>query len=98
MKHAIAALCLLAWPAAADVPCVAYEKAAENLSSPPYEEQPMMVGETGTKEHPYQIEFWANQATGSWTVIAVTPDGGACFVASGDKLARYKGQKPGRQS
>lgn len=98
MRYLIA-LCLLAFPAAAqDVPCVPYETAAENLSSPPYEEQPMMVGETGTKERPYQIQFWANQATGSWTVIAVTENGGACFVASGDKLARWKGQKPGRKS
>ena len=97
MKYAIA-VCLLAWPAAAQMPCVPYDRAAESLSSPPHEEQPMMVGETGDKEKPYQIEFWANQATGSWTVLAVTPDGGACLVASGDKLQRYKGQKPGRKS
>lgn len=95
MKTAIAALCLLASPAAAQMPCVPYDKAAENLSAPPHEEQPMMVGEVGDK---YLVEFWVNQATGSWTILAVTPDGGACLVASGEKLAKWKGQKPGRKS
>lgn len=97
MRYLIA-LCFLAFPATAQVPCVPYEKAAENLSNPPYEEQPMMVGETGDKDTPYQVEFWVNQATGRWTVLAVTTDGGACLIASGDKLARWKGQKPGRKS
>jgi hypothetical protein len=30
------------------------------------------------------VQWWGNIDTGTWTIIAVTPDGTACLVASGE--------------
>ncbi len=87
MRYALAMLCLLAFPAAAQVPvCGTYEQIKGYLSAKPYEEQPVMMGMGGTDEQPITVYFWVNRSTRSWTVVAVQPSGHACITAAGNNL------------
>jgi hypothetical protein len=42
-------------------------------------EMPFSTGTAGQN----LVKFYVNPSTGSWTAIAVTPDGGACIFAAG---------------
>lgn len=46
-----------------------------------YSEAPVIMGITSTGAI---LEFWANTATGTWTVVTITPDGAACIRAYGN--------------
>lgn len=47
-----------------------------------YGEAPVSQGQTRGAI----IQTWANSVTGSWTIVAVLPNGGACLVASGSNF------------
>lgn len=65
--------------------CIGYPDAAELLAGKHKES----VAVRGLDHRGAMLEFWVNPSTGSWTLIAVTPQGMACPVASGNGAETY---------
>ena len=79
MIRAIIIGALFASPAAAQN-CAPVTHVAEQLGTQ-YGET---VQDMGIASNGALVQWWGNAETGTWTVIAVTPDGTACLVASGE--------------
>lgn len=41
------------------------------------------------------VEVWANLSTGTWSIMATTPAGLMCFIASGGNFEAVAAPKPG---
>lgn len=81
MRHALAALALIASPAAAqNVPCAPLKPMLDNLSAR-YGETPQFAGVLPTGARVVAV---ANGKTGTFTVIIQKPDGMACMILTGD--------------
>jgi hypothetical protein len=87
MKHLpIIALCL-AMPGAADAQQRACGPAAEmiaGLTGPKYAEVQQTLGFVGTPPTGNVLATFANEETGTWTVMEVSPQGVACIVSAGN--------------
>ena len=78
-KPIIAALCLLATPAHA-IDCAPLQEVIAALASGYGEYEVARAME----DRGPMVQVYAS-AKGTWTMIMVTPDGRACFLASGDR-------------
>ncbi len=94
MFRAISLLVLLAAlhgaPVAAQVTCGEYDNWVRTLDSK-YGESRRSSGISVQTV----FETWANEKTGTWTIISVYPNGRACVVASGESWQEYKPRIPG---
>lgn len=80
MRHVLTALAvLIACPVAAQDYCFARAD-LEPMMLEQYGEQRVSVALDGRG---WLMEVWTNPANGSWTATITTPDGQACFAASG---------------
>lgn len=59
--------------------CGPVENIFASLSSQ-YGERPVAMGLSSQ----VQIQVWANESTGTWSIVVVSPNGGACLVAEGE--------------
>ncbi len=94
MLRAISLLALLAAlhgaPVAAQMTCGQYDNWVETLNS--------KYGETRRSSGisvQTVFETWANEKTGTWTIMSVYPNGRACVVASGENWQEDKPGIPG---
>lgn len=76
---ALALAAFIAAPAAAQTVCLDRVDILQTLSED-YREGPRL----GALGGDLVIEFFANEETGTWTLIATGPDGTACIVAVGE--------------
>jgi hypothetical protein len=81
LKYLLPALLLIGFPAAAQAPNCAPTTLL-------YVDLLYGFGESrqtlGAAADGYVVETWANLASGTWTIIATSPDGVSCMVASGE--------------
>lgn len=92
IKPTIIALSLIAFPAAAQVPCAPTEAMLDNLKQR-YQEEPQALGLAfdGTL-----TQVYANTDKGTYSIVATRPDGLSCLLISGDNfqiLPKPKGPK-----
>lgn len=80
MFRAALALALLASPAAASENCAPYDALAKALEQR-YGEAPVERGLSMAGE---MVEWWANDDTGTWTVLVYSASGTACILAAGE--------------
>ena len=82
MRHVLAALCSpLALPAAYASPDTCFQRTdLEPIMLERYGEQRVSIALDGRG---WLMEVWTNPVNGSWTATITTPDGVACFAASG---------------
>lgn len=94
MKAVVTALLLASCaPAHAEITqCGAYDAVVAGLGER-YGENRRMAGLMGPSE---MLEVYANDETGTWTVITVTPDGQACLRAAGDTFSDTPSELPGQ--
>lgn len=85
MKRIAFLLCLLAFPAAAQMQCAPLEKMKEALTKQ-YQEQPMMMGNAGKEGQTLTAFFYVNRETKTWTIIGVDDKDNACIIVAGDNL------------
>ena len=69
---------ILATAANAQQNCGPLEKVTDTLGNK-YGEAPIAQGQANGAI----LQMWANSVTGSWTIVAVLPNGAACLVADG---------------
>jgi len=82
------ALALMSSPAVAQQACGPWRIASAALART-YGEHPIEMGQAGS----VILTVLANPTTGTFTIVAVRPDGIACLVASG---LHWRTVKPGR--
>ena len=80
MIRAALVLALLASPAAANPNCAPYDALARELGNK-WGEAPIERGLSSSGE---MVEWWANDETGTWTVLVYSASGVACIIAAGE--------------
>lgn len=83
MKHALAAamaVCLIGSTATAQQQCAPYESVVAQLADD-YQEQ---LRTLGLVDNDAVVVQFANEETGTWTILVVSPQGVACLIASGE--------------
>lgn len=80
-------------PAAAQLPCIAWPAAVEQLADK-WGEAPMWEG---TRDGLGAFVVLANPDGTTWTLMLRRPDGAACPVASGEGWAPPAAPKPGEE-
>jgi len=68
-------------------PCGPTQEIYDSLAK--YHEERIYAGLNGQSF----FETWANQSTGTWTILRTTPDGTSCIMAAGDNFLTF-GRKP----
>jgi hypothetical protein len=76
-------LALASWAAPAvaqQAQCGPYADVTALVAGDPYREAKLGVGDSNTAS----VELWVNPETGTWTLLALSPDGSsACLAGSG---------------
>ena len=86
MRMTLATLALtIATQANAQSTCMPYQVAMDQFAG--YKEEVIV---RGLVEGGALMEVWANVETGTWTLIAVTPDGLTCPVVACTTLETYR--------
>lgn len=84
MIRALAVVIALAGSASANPACAPRGHVVDRLMTK-YGESPVSVG-LGSKGA--LVEVFANQASGTWTIVVTRPDGISCLAASGQDFMR----------
>ncbi len=82
-----------AWPVDAAPNCASYATVTDILISK-YSETPHFGGLSKFGD---LFEFWANDATGSWSVIKKRPDGLSCIVDEGQMFQQLPTPQEGEE-
>jgi hypothetical protein len=81
---AAAAFVFAAWPShSQSMPCGSRDAIVERLGSK-YGEQRVATGLSGSAT---MMEVFANEETGSWTILITHPDGQSCLVSAGEHFS-----------